>query len=400
MKRYSYQEFAEEINKHLENIPDAQVTVRTVKFWVEAGLLPGPKGGSRWRFFEVDDLHEAVSIRKLQVKYGQSNEDIKKLSVTASINPHTLQSGNSYNLSKLVAAVESIEKIGGNSIPAIEKFKAHKLLLVWDDAHMPTYRLIEEDQLSDSYLEENGKVYRKLQYITDEEGKVVYFRPAQIEKYISRVNAMHREFVKGIRRIDAKAQADKIRELIDAGIMTTPRYRFKGEDYFFESDIEAGEDWLNFIEGYGLSYADLKLLRSRIEADIENFFYAPEEGLFVEAPIYYEFRKQVTLINSCIGFLRHDLFEREDTVVGHRREDSLRLIRDYIEGFFFLCSNFTGENCIKRTPIDRLSAKQIKTSLSKGKFTQREVALLLRAKEAEVRALKAIVNKSLKGAGK
>lgn len=400
MKKYSYQEFAEEISIHFKNIPDAQVTVRTIKFWVKEGILPEPNGGGRWRYFEDDDLHEAVSIRKLQVVYGQSLEDIQNLNYLVAINPHTIQSGNTYNLSKLMSAIETYEKSGINPLYEIEAFKKHERLLVWDDAHLPPYRLIEEDQLSGSYFEEDGRVYRLLQFITDEDGKAIYFKPEQIEKYISLEIAKYIEFIKDIKRGEAKVKAQKIRALIDTGIMTPPRYRYKSADYFSESDIDTGKAWLSFIENYGLSFDDLKLFRKRIESDIENFFYAPEEGLFVESPIFYKFRKQVTLFNCCLDSFRHDLFVCEDTIVGHGKEDSLKLITDYLSGFRFLCYGFTGEICMKRTPIDRLSAEQIKTGLSEGKLTQREVKEILKAKKAEVAGLKSLVIQSLKGDGR
>ncbi len=405
MEKYYYQEFVDLINNSLKGIPNAQVTVRTVKFWVEQGLLPEPRGSGRWRHFDYSDVIEAVSIRKLQFRYRQSIEDIKKLGLTARINPHVIHSDDMGNFHRVVSAIELFERSNGEAESCIEAFKHFELTLIYDDAYNPPFRFVKEEQLADSYIEVDGKIYRLLSSTTNSAGEQEYYQPEHIGMHISE----HINWLNGIGAFlrplpdDGEEKAEKIRVLIDHGVMTSPRYRHKADDYMSTKDIKAGENWLLMMNRYGLSLDTLKRLRARFESDINEYFYIPEGGLLVEAPIFYEFQRQVVLLNCCIDFFNNYLSQHEDTVIDHIRESSLKLIEDYLNGYFFLCEAFTPHGiadnvrmCIKTTPINKLSAQQLKLGLSQGKFNELEVKEVVMAKEAELTAIKAIVNNNRK----
>ena len=141
----------------------------------------------------------------------------------------------------------------------------------------------------------------------------------------------------------------------------------------------------------------MKLLRKRIESDIEIYFHMPEEDAFAESPLYYKFQRQVVLFENCLFNLMMNLFLREETIANHTLEDSIKILRDYLGGFLFLCNSFSGTVCLKKTPTERLSVRQIKTGLFQGKFTHKEVQKVLKVKEAEVKVLKSVVKQNAKG---
>ncbi len=402
MKGFLYRELAKKINDYFFDQKNAYVSVTALKFWVEEGILPAPQGSARWRYFNWDDFFEAINIRRLQVYCNQSIEDIKKIISLAKTQAAKYKfPQHSHYLSKLYSSLGN-RLIPEDAIQLIEAFKNNELHLVYDKAYKPPYRLLHKDGLFDSYYKEGDKVYRSLLSITDKNNKVIYFKPEQIEQYLK----FEKEEIDKILKIPSKPTdssrfsntAENMRMLLNEGIMTQPRYRYKGENYFSEKNLSSANCWLLFMND-GLSLDDLKRLRSRIESDIENYFYVPEISPIIEELISYEFEKQVILFDDYLGRSR-DCFILglpEEEVESHTEEDNLKIARDYLNGFLFLCKGLRNEIGLKKTPLERLSAEQIKAGLSQGKFTQKEVERVLRNKEAEVKALKTIAKQHAKG---
>ncbi len=405
MKKYSYQEFVAEINKHFKK--DARLSVRTVKFWVEAGLLKEPGGAGRWRHFSEEDLHHVISIRKLQVIFGQTIEAIKEINQLAhsDLYPKSI-AFDSYELWKVVKALEGLDRRGLNAVAELEAFKRSERTLVLDNEQLPAYRLININQLAGSYIEENGKVFRIIKSLIGDEGETRYFKPAQLEKYYSQMNARRKKFTPELPRIDVKAKAEELRALLKARVMTEPRYRFKNEDHISDHDIQAAHLWLSISSQYALPTTRLLRLRTRIEEDIQNYFYAPEGDVFAAAPIIYKFRKQVELVNNCINFIISDQIDREepwsDEPRHDRIEESVRILNDYINGFLYLSPSIDHniEICFQRTPIDQLTPRQIKIGLAEGRFSSREIEKLVRDRESDLSTLKALLTAGIKQPGR
>lgn len=389
MEKYTYKEVTETANARLGNIPEAYVSVRTVKLFVERELLKAPEGKGRCRYFYDNDLDELICIRRLQIVYGQSIKSIKRLDEKVCNDIGVDQSGSKNNLARLVAAIKVFEEMGIDPIAEIKAYKEGKRILVREDTGTQPYRLVEFHK--ESYFEENGKVCRRLESITDDNGCVVYFKPSEIEKY-SKLNMC----------VSEKKEADKIRKLIDLGIMTSPRYKYKGEDYFTDPDLAEYVKWMDFILEYRISYDNLNLLRTRIEYDIDNLFYRSDLGYHSEAYLAYNFKKQTTVFRDCLRSFYGQLIANKWSVAGYTKKDNLKIIKDYLNGFFSLCYNLNANYpsrhiCLKKTPLDRLSTEQLKIGFAEGKFTQQEVEKVLKAKEAEVKALKSIINESERG---
>lgn len=387
MKQYSYQELAEAINEYFKDFKDAQVTARTLKYWVEEGILPAPRGSGRWLSFDDFDLKEVISLRKLQIYQSQSIEDIHNIIFMVKLYSEMNKFPEpGYYLSKFLSAVLSSPK-HDYPIEEIEAFKKGELYLVYDEDYSPPYRLIHEDGLERSYKKENGKVYRVLLSIKDENGKVIYFKTEQIEEYLKDVESLRGN-------LDVTKVAEELRRLIKEGIMTSPHYRYKGKDYLSGLNIHHAQSLISLIKSYNLSFNELRQLRKRIEHDIETYFYLPEGFAFLFEPIYYEFEKQVTLFDTCLNSFHFELFWLEDSVKGHTKEDSIKIIKDYLNGFYFFCKSGFGDNvCLKKTPTDKLSAKQLKIGMSQGRFTEKEVESLIKTKESELKALKSVLKK-------
>lgn len=401
MNKYTYQELTEKVNAHFKDNVAAHVTERTLRFWINDGILPKPKGAGRCWHFEEDHFQEIISIRKLQSSYGQSIEDIKRINILADkyLNPSDskFEKECHFNLSKVVSALESVQNLGINPVPDIESFKKHKMILIKDYTYSPPYRFIDKDKYQGSYVEEDGIVYRVLETLPDLDVENGYFTIEQIEEYLSMINEKSKSNLKTFKHFNIKSEAEETRSLIADGIMNTPHYRFKGENYFSSRDLFTYDQWKDLLVNYGFGKGELKLLRKRIEFDIENYFYKPEEGVSIESSLFYKFQRQVVLFNDCLLDLLMYLFGREKLIASHTIEDSKNILRDYLDGFLFMCNSFVGTICLKKTPIERLSAKQIKTGLSQGKFAHREIEKVLRVKEVEVKAVKSILKQVSKG---
>lgn len=403
MNGYTYQELAKKINERFGEYKDAQVSVRTLKFWVEEGILPAPKGAARWRFFDEDALEEAISIRKLQIFYQQGIEDIKRIISLARTPPgiNNFKEGLEHNcLSDFVSALWNRQAVD-DPIQLIESFKNYELFLVYDDAYRPPYRLLQAGDLSDSYIKKAGKVYRRLLSIKTDDGKTLYFKPEQVGEYLHREKDDHELIFKiPSKPINIPGKNEEVRSLLEEGILTSPRYIYKGENYFSKENIHSFRNWSSIAKSYGLNPGELRQLRSRIVYDIETYFYIPEFSLVDQEPVCHEFEKQVILFDKCLDSICFNIAFLEEARKKHTKEDSIKILRDYLDGFLFLCKGSLNEIGLKKTPIERLSAEQIKIGLSQMKFTQREIEKVLEIKEAEVKALKTVVKQNAKGVRK
>ncbi len=401
MNKYTYQELTKKVNTYFKDNIAAHVTERTLRFWMNDGILPKPKGAGRCWHFEEDHFREIISIRKLQFSYGQSIESIKSINILANahLNPvdSTLKMECNFNLSKVIMALESAEKFGTNPALELDSFKKGNRLLIKDVDYSPPYRFVDEEKYHESFIEENGIVFRVFECLPGLEGEAEYYTNDQIEEFLSRIDEGKKSIIKTAKTTNTKAEAEEIRSLINDGLMTTPRYRYKGENYFSASGLLAYHHWKSLLGNYGFNKDELKLLRKRIESDMENYFYIPEDDIFAESLLYYKFQKQVVLFESCLFNLMMNLFLREESIANHTIEDSKKILKDYLDGFLFMCNSFTGTVCLKKTPIERLSAKQIKIGLAQGKFAHREVEKVLRNKEGEAKALKSLLKQPKKG---
>lgn len=403
MSGYTYQELVEKINEHFDEYKNAQVSTRTLKFWVEVGILPAPTGSARWRFFDEEAFEEAISIRKLQIFYSQGIEDIKRI-LSLARTPAGIRNFKdgleSYCLSSFVSALWNRQAID-DPIQLIESFKNHELFLVYDNAYRPPYRLLHTGDLSDSYVKKVGKVYKKLLSIKDDNGKTLCFKPEQVGEYLQRVGDDHELIFKiPSKPINIPEKNEEVRTLLEEGILTSPRYLYKGENYFSKENIGGFGNWSSLVRNYGFSLDELKQMRSRIEHDIETYFYIPEFSLVDQEPVCHEFEKQVIIFDKCLDSICFNIAFLEEAKKGHTKEDSIKILRDYLDGFLFLCKGSLNEIGLKKTPIERLSAEQIKIGLSQGKFTQREIEKVLEIKDAEVKALKTVVKQNAKGVSK
>ncbi len=403
MNEYSYQALAKKINERFDEYKDAQVSVRTLKFWVEEGILPAPKGSARWRFFDEDDLKDAISIRKLQIFYQQGIEDIKRIISLARTPPGINNFEGRFEHNCLSAFVSALwnRQADDEPVQLIESFKNNELFLVYDNAYHPPYRLLHANELSDSYVKKAGKVYRKLLSIKADDGKAFYFKPEQIGEYLQRErDGFDLIFKKPLKPINIPKKAEEIRSLLEEGILTSPRYLYKGENYFSKKNINGFGNWSNLVKDYGFNLGELKQMRSRIEHDIETYFYIPEISLVDQDPVCHEFEKQVILFDDCLDSILFNIAFLEEARKGHTTTDSIKILRDYLNGFLFLCKGSLNEIGLKKASIDRLSVKQIKTGLSLGKFTNKEIEKVLRVKECEVKVLKSVVKQNAKGGNK
>ncbi|TVL97896.1 MAG: hypothetical protein CV087_21925 [Candidatus Brocadia sp. WS118] len=400
MSGYNYQELAKKINERFNESKDAQVSVRTLKFWVEEGVLPAPIGSARWRFFDDEALEEAISIRKLQIFYQQGIEDIKRIISLARTPPsiNNFKGGLEHNcLSAFISALWN-RQADDEPVQLIKSFKNRELFLVYDNAYRPPYRLLHTDELSDSYVKKAGKVYRRLLSIKADDGNAFYFKPEQIGEYLQRErDGYDLIFKRLLKPINVSEKAEEVRSLLEEGILTSPRYIYKGENCFSKENIGGFRNWSSLVRDYGFSLGELKQMRSRIEYDIENYFNIPEISLVDNEPICHEFEKQVTLFDACLDSILFNIAFLEEARKGHAKDDSIKIIRNYLDGFLFLCKGSLNEIGLKKTPIERLSAEQIKTGLSQGIFTQREIGKVLKIKEAEVKTLKSVVKQNAKG---
>lgn len=403
MDIYTYKELSKKVNTYFKDGLAAHVTERTLRFWVKEGILPKPIGAGKWRYFEENHFQEIISIRKLQSSYGQNIEDIKKINDLANTHLNSSDSKTEkkghFNLSKIVFALENFEKLGINPVPELESFKRQKRILIKDTSYSVPYLLVDKNKSTGAYVEEGGVVYRILDTLPVMELGSGHFTIEGIEAYLYLEN----EEAKSIhsKKHDIKADAKEIRNLIAEGIINTPRYRFKGKSYFSASDLSTYNVWKSFRTNYGLSKGELKLLKERIEFDIENFFYIPEPVIVsIESSLFYKFQKQSALLKDCLYAIAFYLLGCETLVANHTMEDNKKILRDYIDGFLFLCNDFSGNACLKKTPIERLSAKQIKSGLSQGRFIKKEFERVLKAKEVEVKTFKAILKQMSKGGGK
>lgn len=399
MNGYTYQELVKKINEHYDEHKNAHVSVRTLKFWVEEGILPPPTGSARWRFFDEEALEEAISIRKLQIFYHQGIEDIKRI---LSLARTPAGAGNfkdgveSYCLSSFVSALWNRQAID-DPIQLIESFKNYELFLVYDNAYRPPYRLLDTDELADSYIKKAGKVYRKLLSIKDDNGKVIYFKPDQIGKHLQHVYDTFVLPLKGPEPVNIPELTEKVRYLLEEEVLSYPSYVYKGENYFSKENIGGFRNWSSLIKNYGFSLGELKQMRSRIEYDIEMYFYVPEISLVNQEPICHEFEKRVTLFDVCLDSILFNIAFLEESKRGHTKEDSMKILRDYLHGFLFLCKGSLNEIGLKKTPLDRLSPEQIKAGLTQGKFVRREVERVIRDRETEIKVLKLAVKQNAKG---
>ncbi len=393
---WSYAEFTERLRGRFKDSEGIGVSVRNLKYWISEGLIPEPRGASRWRFFDEQDLDEALCFLKLRTDYKQGIEDIKNIRWLGSLWLHG--GDQTYVFGCFFKALENTEKAGKKADDAIEAFKRHELALIHDSAYSPPFRLTTDEGLETAYLREGGRVYRLLNSITDEDGKVIYFKPAEIEKHLLDERERLKEFViLQDNPASITKKTEQIRALIDQKVMPAPFYRYKDGDYYSSSNIDCGDSWLRFMEDYGLDYAALRRLRQRFEEDIARHFLTPDQGIFLAAPEHFEFQRQVIFFNRCLSDFRYELFAREDTLEGHTREDSIKLIQEYLDGFLFL---FPGEDnwsmglksaYLKETPVEHLSPAQLAKGLEQHRFSRTRVEEIAGTKEQELRELRELL---------
>jgi hypothetical protein len=187
-----------------------------------------------------------------------------------------------------------------------------------------------------------------------------------------------------------KAEPEQILVLVNEGIVPAPRYRYKDKDYYSSFDMDRLMDWLYF-QHCGLDYAALLRLRERLEEDVNRYFLTPDRGgMFLAAPEHYEFQHQVVFPGKCLSDLHSELLERENTLQGYTKAETIKLIEEYLDGFVHLFPGDSGWSMglrsayLKETPIRRLSPRRLRKGLEQGRFSKAQLEDLTRTRQEEL----------------
>lgn len=403
MERYGYGDIPSAIKEKT----GIDVSVRTIRFWVKERIIPGPKGSNKYRYFDFEDVLEIMGVARLRNRLNRSIEDIKNIKAILALD-YVFELPE-YGLVQFLQAMENTLKARGclhdrdEANKEIDAFLNRERSIVEDRSYVPPFVLVDEQWESSRYIEERGLVIRCLDFITDDKGSTRYYKPDEIERYLVWEEEILKEGLpdRECALKDHRQEADKIRALINEGIGSSPLYRFKEEAYLSQGQIMEAKTLLYFLEDYGFGYDDLRRLRRKIEADIDRYFYTPEENKTTRSRLYYEFEKHTTFFDMCLSALHNELFFREDAVVGHTRADSVRIIKDYLEGFLFLCwsvfGGIEGPILIKNTPIEQFSLAQMKKALLQGRISEADVVKVAKAREEELEGIRTLTQKLIKG---